>query len=514
MGVKPRKPLSMGTCVMTSSLLGLLLTAEAFVRPPTNFNGLKHGMGTSLDTTLYTLKHNTDQATNSLEINTQEARFNAIVGCAKESAITNEVDRRQALLQKINGFLNDGSAPSEFNDLRSALGCGKTNSDWGTVPLLQEVLEESALHENPEKMIVSVVEPWEHVGANAKNEEVRASVNLAYLAKAIGLESRVVPLWKLRCGYPSLPAEALVEGLIKNPAVFEGGHPDVYDPSSFHTDTASRDFLWLMYKRVLLARHRSQMCIFICLSHQMVASSLVELVKDAICDLSRASETVQQVVKEIEQVGNQIQVKKDFDGTEKVTAEGFKDEKFAVAPNQEKECELLEIYKFDPAKIATNFSPELEKCLDVHTKYAQENVGTQQEMMQKQLKNDDRCKIAMFHGNEVNWEAIVFANWAFSKIAKLRNESGIPAWIKNLPVGVEITSSTVDDEGSLMTEVASMRIDYSDESGKRYSSYSCQFHPELTASLSDARYEKPPAFDDLKMHHGQRMLARFFKDGL
>jgi len=470
------------------------------------------------------------QARRLLGISTAEARFNAIIDCrdVTKTLILDEIVRRQTLQQNITGFLRNGpsQAPNGFNHLRSKLGCGSMESDWGTIASLHEVLDEELLHENPDPLVVNIVEPWEHVGHNTNNEEVRASVNLAYFAKSVGLDSHVIPLWKLRCGYPALPSDVLVDALIRNPVVFEGGAPDVYDESTFHRDTASRDFLWLLFKRVLLARHRSQMCIFICLSHQMVASTLNEIVKDAICDLSRGSESAQQIAKEIAQVGNQIQVTKDFEGIEQIVATGFYDEKFATAENQDVEAELLELHNFNPKEIKTAISPELRLCLDTHAEYAKNNHGIVEEILQKHDREGERCKVAMFHGNEVNWEAVVFINWALSKIFQVRDELGTPSWIKHIPVGVEITSSTLAKSytclpdgrtyqaGCVMTEVASMRIDYLDEFGFRHSSYSCQFHPELTESLRDARFEMPPKFNDLRQHHGQQMLAHFLQDKL
>jgi len=430
-------------------------------------------------------------------------------------------------LNFLDNEIKDRQAPAGFEDLRNNLGKG-LSSDWGKIHGLDEVLDEEELLESADEVGVTIVEPWEHVGHNSLGEEVRASVNVAYLAKAIGMNSKVVPLWKIRCGYPVLPASKLVQKLWHSFCVFEGGAPDVYDESTFHVDTASRDFLWEMYKHVLLTRHKFQVCVFICLSHQMVGSTLVELVKDAVCELSRGSEKAQALSKKIEKIGNKIKVLKKHAGDNDVAvACGFRDQKFATARNEIVEAALLSLHEFDVQQL-TAHSPELQECLNVHTHYSKKNTGVYEIIAKnkRELSGEDaKFDIAMFHGVEVNWEAIVFVNWVFSEIAELRKEEDLAPWMYDLPVGVEITSCTKLDEkhvfedgkalpaGAMVTDVASMRIDYVDKKGVRRSSYSCQFHPELTASLRDARYEKPLEFTELLQQDGQRMLVNFWKQG-
>jgi hypothetical protein len=65
------------------------------------------------------------------------------------------------------------------------------------------------------------------------------------------------------------------------------------------------------------------------------------------------------------------------------------------------------------------------------------------------------------------------------------------SWMRQLPVGVEITSCTKADfdtdgdgtiahGGEVATNVASMRIDYraDEDGGKKLSSYTCQVKPQ------------------------------------
>ena len=67
--------------------------------------------------------------------------------------------------------------------------------------------------------------------------------------------------------------------------VFEGGAPDVSDPTSFSHPKCPRSYLLDVYKRVLCMRHETREGVFVCLSHQLVMSSLVDLVKDAVTAL-------------------------------------------------------------------------------------------------------------------------------------------------------------------------------------------------------------------------------------
>merc|ERR1719171_943992 len=102
----------------------------------------------------------------------------------------------------------------------------------------------------------------------------------------------------------------------------------------------------------------------------------------------------------------------------------------------------------------------------------------------------------MFHGDEVNFEAMVFVHWALEQLAHARDE--VPpelAWLRDLPIGLNIVCSTRAG-GEVITEVAAMRLDY-DVGGEQRSSYTCQFHPELTHTLRDYRFSRPPRYGAL-----------------
>ena len=75
--------------------------------------------------------------------------------------------------------------------------------------------------------------------------------------------------------------------------------------------------------------------------------------------------------------------------------------------------------------------------------------------------------IFILHTDEVNEEAILFANWAFRNLYQsfppARNQLVIfeLSWLFNLPSSIEILCSTTA-EGRLCTEVAATCINYRD----------------------------------------------------
>jgi len=357
-------------------------------------------------------------------------------------------------------------------------------------------------------------------------------------------------LWDLRCGYPTLPAEELARALLKYPVVFEGGGPNVFDETTFHQDKCPRSFLWQLYKRVLLQRHKSSVQIFICLSHQLVASTLVELVKDASLALQGLpDEDAVEVGKKIKDVGKKIEIVKN----KVVVAKGYEHQAFATANMEivEKEVGEVELYRFK-GDIALkqvrpgNGNDEFEMCLKIHNAYGKQHSGVVKDMI-KSYQDGDRVKVAMFHSVEVNCEAMVFVHFALDEICKIRDKIPQDSWMRDLPVGLNITACThrdgtgdrsvavagslqarlqkMKENGSQMaTNVACMRLDYRTRENVELKSYTCQFHPELRStrndagipSLRDARKQPMPEFvslaKDNKINDGMRMLGSFFKE--
>ena len=126
----------------------------------------------------------------------------------------------------------------------------------------------------------------------------------------------------------------------------------------------------------------------------------------------------------------------------------------------------------------------------------------------------------MFHTDEVNEEAILFANWAYRK---LRN-SLVPsrkvisvsplAWLLKLPSSIEILCSTTV-QGKLCTETAATCISYLDFETKNVRrSFSCQFHPELLDDLREFSKSGLPGYSALKQDDGVRLLVRILYEAI
>ena len=116
----------------------------------------------------------------------------------------------------------------------------------------------------------------------------------------------------------------------------------------------------------------------------------------------------------------------------------------------------------------------------------------------------------MFHSNEVNEEAVLFANWAYKllhdTIVPMRYQIAVSplSWLLNLPYAVEILSQTAVDEIT-WTEVSTTCIYYKDwETHTIRRSFTCQFHPELMADIRDIGKRDGPRYAGVK---GQRRSA-------
>jgi len=421
-----------------------------------------------------------------------------------------------------------------YDNVRSSL------VDWGDDKLGYASKSIKDLEDTSTENTITIVEPWEDVGTNSKKEGVRASTNIGCFAHSKGLKPRVLPLWDLRCGYPTLLAKDLASELIKHPVVFEGGAPSVFDKTTFK-ENCPRSYLWELIKCVLLQRHKSSVQIFICVSHQLVASTLVELVKDATEVLKNLPEDdAKKLGKEIERVGKLIQVVKG----DNVVAKDFEDNEFATAKmkNGTKEIDgLVKLYPFSQEEVLSHHPngtigrDELVKCLNAHNNYDKLHSGVIECMIKDYELKNKHPKIAMFHSVEVNCEAMVFVHWALEKIFKIREKIPTESWIQDLPVGLEITScthrgSTSDisvlvagglrakteslNKMSTATSVASMRLDYlTQKNGTKFEhkSYTSQFHPELPSSLRDARKVPMPA-SKAASEDGLDMLGEFLQE--
>lgn len=126
----------------------------------------------------------------------------------------------------------------------------------------------------------------------------------------------------------------------------------------------------------------------------------------------------------------------------------------------------------------------------------------------------------MFHNDEVNHEAILFANWSYNILHDvIMNHRGLIAgsplsWLMSLPMGIEILCST-GDEGQLVTECATTCIYYEDLETKRIRrSFTCQFHPELLEDLREMGRRPAASYDELKRDDGIRLFIRLLYAGM
>ena len=141
-------------------------------------------------------------------------------------------------------------------------------------------------------------------------------------------------------------------------------------------------------------------------------------------------------------------------------------------------------------------------------------------MIDTLIRLERALNIEMFHGDEVNEEAALFANWAY----KLLHDTIVPirhivaispiSWLLNLPYAVEILAQTQADENS-WTEASNTCIYYKDWETKTIRrSFTCQFHPELMADIRDVGKREGPRYAELKDNDGIRLLIRLLYHGM
>ena len=141
-------------------------------------------------------------------------------------------------------------------------------------------------------------------------------------------------------------------------------------------------------------------------------------------------------------------------------------------------------------------------------------------IVEQSISYEKNLNIVMFHSDEVNEEAILFVNWAYSRLHEtLRSARRTIAlselsWLLDLPSSVEILCSTRSD-GKTCTEVAATCISYvDDESSEVRRSFSFQFHPELLDDLREFHLAGEPDYSTLKTDDGVRMLMRVLQESL
>ena len=448
----------------------------------------------------------------------QQLAWRTTPGILSQNAVS-----QQSIHALLGYFLNDRESPTPFPG-RDIL-IDHRLFEWGVAPPLEKVItserELQLLLGLPEifRNSVSVLEPWENVGVNAQGEAVRASKNIAYILQQVAdADTTLYPLWHSGIQNPRQLANVLSAGIA---TVVQGGNPSVHDASSFNGTRASLEDILSLTDELLLCRSPgSGPSIFICLGHQLAGASHIRLIKAAVRDINNLSalpldedgrglESLRRVCQKITEVGQNLSVIK----AGKTIASGWHDTQFAVAPNEEFEVGTRQLVPYKRRNTSRHIPGELH---DAHALVADELEG----VIDTMLKMERELYIEMFHGDEVNEEASLFANWAY----KLLHDTLVPirhgiavspvSWLLCLPYALEILSQTQVDSNH-WTEVSTTCIYYKDwETHTIRRSFTCQFHPELMTDIRDIGKRDGPPYQELKQNDGVRLLIRLLYHGM
>jgi GMP synthase-like glutamine amidotransferase len=371
---------------------------------------------------------------------------------------------------------------------------------------------------------ITIIEPWDHVGFNHLGESVRASKNIAYIAQKVAtINSILLPVWSTGIMDPDVVIPAITSGYA---VIIEGGDPSTYDPSTWSMPACPREDMFKLIDKLLISRSPdSAPAIFICVGHQLAAECHIRLIRRAVkeimamtsfpADASRlALKILKDVATLIETMGASLHIKKQ-DG--RTAANGWNDNHFAVTKNESIEIGDRNLLPYQ--------APEREKALNIplelihaHALTADAHDGVIDTMIQYERE----ISISMFHQDEVNEEAILFANWAYRNI----HDAIVPyrhmlagsslSWILQLPDSIEILCSTAEKNGEIVTECSATCINYKDfETKKIRRSFTCQFHPELLSDLRAVGWGgQPPSYAKLKKDDGARLLVRLLYEGM
>jgi hypothetical protein len=430
---------------------------------------------------------------------------------------------QQSIHALLGYFLNDRYSPSPFPG-RDMLVDDRL-FEWGVAPPLEKVIssraELDALLGLPEvyRHSVSIIEPWANVGINLQGEEVRASKNVAYILQQIcDADSILYPVWQSGIADPRRMANILSAGIA---TVVQGGNPSAHDASSFDGSRATLgDLLGLVDELLMQRSSSSGPVIFICLGHQLAAASHVRLIKRAVREVANqphlpldrsgmAMASLQRICQRISEVGENLPVIKRGE----TIASGWHDTLFAVAPNEAIEVGTRALLPYRRSDASGHVPGELHEA---HALIADELEGVIDTMM----RDERELSIEMFHSDEVNEEAALFANWAYKllhdTIVPIRYELAVSplSWLLNLPYAVEILSQTQVDD-SFWTEVGTTCIYYKDwETHTIRRSFTSQFHPELMADIRDIGKRDGPRYLELKDNDGVRLMVRLLYHGM
>ena len=425
----------------------------------------------------------------------------------------------------IGHFLLDRTSPSLLSKEIARNQENKQCRTWGTTPFEKVVNNNEELKwliSNPKSFrnAVCIIEPADHVGQNNARENVRASSNIAFLCRTIAdCDSILFPLWQSGM----LDEDSLHHVFETSLAVIvEGGHPTAKDASSFDNQNISLDELHNVVESLILSRNnKSASQIFICIGHQLAAQAHTHLIKRAVKEIREylpgilnstayQYQLIIELCNDIENVAKTLKIVKDG----KIVAEGWDDPEFSVALNEAPEVGQCELKHYSHTGVHP--SPSFKHLLIKHDETSDEYDG----IVEQSISYEKNLNILMFHSDEVNEEAILFANWAYSSIYKIliscRREIALSklSWLLDLRTSVEILCST-SAKGKTFTEVAATCISYVDEESKEIRrSFSFQFHPELLDDLREFHIAGAPQYSELKKDDGVRMLMRVLYESM
>lgn len=399
--------------------------------------------------------------------------------------------------------------------------------EWGYAKPLEKVINSRAdfefllLHPNLLRKSIIIIEPWSHVGINSFGEEVRASKNIAYIAQKVAdIDSILFPVWSTGIINPELVVGAISSSYA---VVVEGGDPSVYSPSTWTSPACPREDMFALVEKLLLSRSpTSALAIFICVGHQLAAQCHIRLIRQAVKEVlsitslerdksNKALNSLQEIAECIVAMGKTLQVKK-RDGRK--VADSWDDDHFAVTRNESKEIGERVLLPYQPPDGGVLGIPwELIHAHDVTS-------DTHEGVIDTTIQYEREVSISMFHSDEVNEEAILFANWAYRNI----HDAIVPyrhiiassplSWLIQLPDSVEILCSTAI-EGEIVTECSATCINYKDfETKKIRRSFTCQFHPELLSDLRGIGQCQAPSYTTLKKDDGIRLFVRLLYAGM
>jgi hypothetical protein len=425
----------------------------------------------------------------------------------------------------IGQFLADRHSPNPLPE--TSLLTENAKFEWGQGKPLEKVIHSQAdlalLMQHPAlfRNAIAVIEPWEHVGQNPLGEDVRASLNVAYIAQKIAdCDSILFPMWSSGLLDPDVIVPLITSGLA---VIVEGGDPSARDASTFDGSKCSLDDLHCLVEKLLLSRSpTSALVLFICIGHQLAAQGHINLIKRAVRQVlslealsrdrnGKMLKALQRVCQEIEVVGSSLKITK---RNGHMVADGWDHPEFAVGPNEAKEVGDRRLHHYQSPDAEALGIPQT--VITAHEITADEYEG----IIDTTIQYEREVNIAMFHSDEVNEEAILFANWAY----RLLHDAMIPyrsilagsrlSWLLKLPDAIEILCSTVIGE-EIVTECSATCIIYKDfESKQIRRSFTCQFHPELLSDLRTVGITEPPTYARLKTDDGARLFARLLYEGM